>query len=54
MTLTDSTAVDVAAYESDGYLHLPGYITDPWLSDLQTVAAEFVEESRSVLVSNAR
>jgi ectoine hydroxylase len=54
MTLTDSTGIDVFAYERDGYLHLPGYVTDPWLSQLQSVATEFVEESRSVSASNAR
>ncbi|MFZ8821105.1 MAG: phytanoyl-CoA dioxygenase family protein, partial [Ilumatobacteraceae bacterium] len=54
MTLTQSTETDVSTYERDGYLHLPGYVTDPWLSELQSVAAEFVEESRTVSESNSR
>ena len=48
MTPTHSTEIDVSKYERDGYLHLPAYVTDPWLSELQSVAAEFVEESRTV------
>ena len=54
MTLTHSTEIDVSRYERDGYLHLPGYVTDPWLSELQSVAAYFVEESRTVFQSNSR
>ena len=54
MTPTHSTEIDVSTYERDGYLHLPAYVTDPWLSELQSVAAEFVEESRTVSKSNSR
>ena len=54
MTPTHSIEIDVSTYERDGYLHLPGYVTDPWLSELQSVAAEFVEESRTVSKSNSR
>lgn len=45
--------IDRDRYERDGYLHLPGFVGEPWLSDLRAVAAEFVEQSRSVDRSNA-
>lgn len=48
MGISSELLVDRERYETDGYLHLPGYVTDPWLSDLRAVADEFVEQSRSV------
>jgi len=39
-------------YARYGYLQLPSFVTDPWLSELQTVAAEFVEQSRELTGSN--
>jgi len=53
MSLTSETLIDTAAYETNGYLHLPSFVTDPWLSDLQAVAAEFVERSRQSERSDA-
>ena len=40
-------------YERDGYLHLPGFVGERWLGELQAVAAEFVERSRAVDRSDA-
>ncbi|MGA0885730.1 MAG: phytanoyl-CoA dioxygenase family protein [Ilumatobacteraceae bacterium] len=54
MSVDEVQGVDVSAYDTDGYLHLPGYVTDPWLSELQQVAAAFVDESRTVESSNSR
>jgi ectoine hydroxylase len=34
-------------YEVNGYLSLESFVTDPWLSELRSTAAEFVERSRS-------
>ena len=53
MSLTSETLIDTAVYETNGYLHLPSFVTDPWLSDLQAVAAEFVERSRQSERSDA-
>jgi hypothetical protein len=44
----------VAAYERDGYLGLPGYVGGEWLARLQAAAARWVEESRSLTRSDSR
>ena len=39
-------------YEVNGYLELESFVTDPWLSELQGTAQEFVERSKAQTSSN--
>lgn len=60
MTITTTTgdgvltAADRARYEADGYLLLPGFVSQEWLDELRAAAAEFVEESRALTASTKR
>ena len=46
------TDLQIDAYARDGYLQLPGWVDEPWLSDLRAASDEFVEQSRSLASSN--
>ena len=43
-----------AAYFNDGFLLLPGFLDDRWLTRIREVSAAFVEESRTVSKSNGQ
>ena len=40
------------SYFRDGYLLLPGILSDEWIRRLRAVSDEFVEKSRSVATSD--
>lgn len=47
------TAAQKAFYEEEGYLLLPGWLSDEWLARLSATMAHFVEQSRSLSQSTA-
>ncbi len=48
ITSTDTVLTEDqrAAYQRDGYLHLPGFVDGDWLDRLRAASDEFVERSR--------
>lgn len=56
MTAVDSSTVlspeQLDHYRTNGYLQLPSFVGEPWLSELRSASQEFVEQSRELETSN--